>query len=52
MREFRGGILVITDMVGIYPSISHIEGLEVLRKQYGKFKFMVSMIRRYPQKIS
>ena len=32
-----GAILATTDMVGIYPSISHIEGLEVLRKQYGKF---------------
>ena len=30
-------ILVTTDMVEIYPSISHIEGLEVLRKRYGKF---------------
>ena len=28
-----GAILVTTDMVGIYPNISHIEGLEVLRKQ-------------------
>ena len=32
-----GEILVTTDMVGIYPNISHIEGLEVLRKQYHKF---------------
>ena len=32
-----GAILVTTDMVGIYPNISHIEGLEVLRKQYCKF---------------
>ena len=32
-----GAILVTTDMVEIYLSISHIEGLEVLRKQYGKF---------------
>ena len=32
-----GAILVTTDMVGIYPNISHIEGLEVLRKQYHKF---------------
>ena len=30
-------ILVTTDMVGIYPNISHIEGLEVLCKQYHKF---------------
>ena len=29
-----GEILVTTDMVGIYPNISHIEGLEVLRKQF------------------
>ena len=32
-----GEILVTTDMVGIYRNISHIEGLEVLRKQYHKF---------------
>ena len=32
-----GAILVITDIVEIYPSISHIEGQEVLHKQYGKF---------------
>ena len=32
-----GAILVTTNMVGIYPNISHIEGLEVLRKQYCKF---------------
>ena len=32
-----GEILVTTDMVGIYPNISHIEGLEVLRKHYHKF---------------
>ena len=34
-----GAILVTTDMVGIYPNISHIEGLEVLRKQYCKFLY-------------
>ena len=33
MRE----ILVTTDLVGIYPNISHTEGLEVLPKQYYKF---------------
>ena len=32
-----GAILVAIDMIGIYPNISHIEGLEVLRKQYCKF---------------
>ena len=32
-----GAILVTTDVVEICPSISRIEGLEVLRKQYGKF---------------
>ena len=32
-----GVILATTDMVEIYPSMSHIEGLEILRKQYGKF---------------
>ena len=31
-----GEILVTTDMVRIYPNIFHIEGLEVLRKQYYK----------------
>ena len=25
------------DVVGLYPSITHTEGLEVLRKQYDKF---------------
>ena len=30
-------ILVTTNMVGIYPNISHIEGLEVFHKQYCKF---------------
>ena len=37
MKKAEGAILVTTDMVGIYPSISHIEDLEVLCKQYGKF---------------
>ena len=32
-----GAVLVITHIVEIYPSMSHIEGLEVLHKQYGKF---------------
>ena len=36
-EKTKGAIVVTTDMVGIYPSISHIEGLEVLCKQYGKF---------------
>ena len=36
-EKTEGVILVTTDMVGIYSSISHIEGLEVLCKQYGKF---------------
>ena len=30
-------ILVTADVVGLYPSIPHTEGLEVLRKQYDKF---------------
>ena len=36
MKKLRE-ILVTIDMVGIYPNISHIEGLEVLPKQYYKF---------------
>ena len=31
-------ILVIADVVGLYPSIPHDEGLKVLQKQYDKFK--------------
>ena len=31
-------ILVTADMVGLYPSIPHDGGLEVLRKQYDKLK--------------
>ena len=30
-------ILVTADVVELYPSISHDEGLKVLRNQYGKF---------------
>ena len=37
MWETDGAILVTADMVRNYPSISHIESLEVLRKQYRKF---------------
>ena len=33
----EGAILVTADVVGLYPSIPHTEGLEVLRKQYDKF---------------
>ena len=33
----EGAILVIAAVVGLYPSIPHTEGLEVLRKQYHKF---------------
>ena len=33
----EGAILMTVDVVGLYPSILHTEGLEVLRKQYGKF---------------
>ena len=48
-----GAILVTTDMVGIYPSISHIESLEVLRKHYGKFvlkKVFLSLISSFSNK--
>ena len=34
----KGAILVTADAVGLYSSISHDGGLEVLRKQYDKFK--------------
>ena len=33
----KGAILVTADVVGLYPSIPHDGGLEVLRKQYHKF---------------
>ena len=33
----EGAILVTADLVGLYPSIPHTEGLEVLRKQYDRF---------------
>ena len=33
----EGAILVTADVVGLYPSIPHTEGLEVLCKQHGKF---------------
>ena len=34
----KGAILVTADVVGLYPSIPHDGGLEILRKQYDKFK--------------
>ena len=34
----KATILVTADVVGLYPSIPHDGGLEVLRKQYDKFK--------------
>ena len=33
----KGAILVTADVVGLYPSILHDGGLEILRKQYDKF---------------
>ena len=33
----KGAILVTADVVGLYPSIPHDEGLKVLRNQYDKF---------------
>ena len=33
----KGAILVMADVVGLYPSITHDEGLKVLRNQYDKF---------------
>ena len=38
IREIpKEAILVKTDVVGLYPSIPHDEGLKVLRNQYDKF---------------
>ena len=34
----KGAILVTADVVGLYPSIPHDGGLEILRKQYDKLK--------------
>ena len=34
----KGAILVTADVVGLYPSIPYDGGLEILRKQYDKFK--------------
>ena len=34
----KGVILVASDVVGLYPSIPHDGGFEVLKKQYNKFK--------------
>ena len=34
----KEAIFVTADVVGLYPSIPHDGGLEVLRKQYSKFK--------------
>ena len=34
----KGTIVVTADVVGLYSSIPHDGGLEVLRKQYDKFK--------------
>ena len=33
----KGAILVTADLVGLYPSIPHDEGLKVLQSQYDKF---------------
>ena len=34
----KEAILITADVVGLYPSIPHDGGLEVLRKQYDKLK--------------
>ena len=34
----KAAILVTADVVGLYPSIPHDGSLEILRKQYDKFK--------------
>ena len=33
----KGAILVTTDVVGLYPSIPHSEGLDILKKQYENY---------------
>ena len=34
---FKGAILVTADVVGLYPSIPHSEGLDILKKQYENY---------------
>ena len=38
VEEIPKGTILVTDVVGLYPSIPHDGGLEVLKKQYDKFK--------------
>ena len=33
----KGAILVTADVVGLYPSIPHSEGLDILKKQYENY---------------
>ena len=33
----KGAISVTADVVGLHPSISHSEGLSILKKQYGMY---------------
>ena len=33
----KGAILVTVDVVGLYPSIPHSEGLDILKKQYENY---------------
>ena len=33
----KGSILVTADVAGLYPSIAHSEGLQILKKQYEKY---------------
>ena len=33
----NGTILVAADVVGLYPSIPHSEGLDILKKQYENY---------------
>ena len=37
LGEIPEGAIIVTAVVGLYPSIPHNEGLEVLYKQYNKF---------------
>ena len=36
IRDIRD-FLVITDVIEFYPNIPHIEGLDILKKQYEKY---------------
>ena len=41
----KGAILVTAGVVGLYPGITHDGGLQILHKQYNKFKDKVDLTR-------